>query len=180
MKMRSRNLLVGAAVAAALGAAMAPVVGASPDGKGHPRGLERRGMHQSCIAATAGPRMMQSYDGNGDGALTQAELDAGREQRRAEFDANADGSLSLQEYEALWLAARRECMVDAFQALDADGDGVITVVEFARPSQNMVAWLDRNGDQMLTREEMRRRHKADGKHKRRRHDDDEDDDDRND
>jgi hypothetical protein len=173
MKTTSRNLLIGAAVAAALGAAMAPVVGASPDGKGHPRGLDSHRMHQSCIAA--GPRMLEGYDNNGDGALTQAELDAGREQRRATFDANADGNLSLQEYEALWLAARRECMVDAFQALDADGDGVITVVEFARPSENMVAWLDRNGDAMLTREEMRRRHKGEGKHKRRRHDDDDDD-----
>lgn len=179
MKMTSRNILIGTAVAAALGAAMVPGAGASPDGKRHSRGLDQHAMRQSCMAA--GPRLLEGYDSNGDGALTQAELDTGREHRRAQFDANVDGTLSLQEYQALWLAARRECMVDAFQALDADGDGLVTAVEFARPSQDMVAWLDRNGDAMLTREEMRRRHKGEGRHKRRHHDDDGDrDDEKND
>ena len=53
-----------------------------------------------------------------------------RSSRLAAFDQNNDGRLTLEEYQAMWLDAMRERMVDRFQAHDDDGDAVVTVEEF--------------------------------------------------
>ena len=60
----------------------------------------------------AGERLFEAFDANQDGTLTQAEVDQARQAKLAEFDADGDGSLSLEEYQALWLDAMRERMVD--------------------------------------------------------------------
>ncbi len=101
-------------------------------------------------------RMFVSFDGNGDGALTQAEIDEARAASLARFDTDGDGSLSLGEYEALWLDAAREHMVDRFQDLDSDGDAVVTKAEFSDPYSGMVKFMDRNGDGTLSRDDMGR------------------------
>jgi Ca2+-binding EF-hand superfamily protein len=105
-----------------------------------------------------GMKLMESFDTNQDGKLTQAEIDAARADRLAKFDANKDGNLSLEEYQDLWLDAMREHMVDRFQQLDADGDAVVTVDEFGKPFANMVERRDRNGDGELSAADLRRRH----------------------
>jgi hypothetical protein len=104
-----------------------------------------------------GMNMMESFDTNQDGKLTQAEIDAARADRLAKFDGDKDGKLTLEEYQALWLDAMRERMVDRFQQLDADGDAVVTVDEFGRPFAVIVMRRDRNGDGELTAEDLRRR-----------------------
>lgn len=161
MKTNTRKTLIGGAVAAALGIVLVPAVSMADAGEhcGRHRGHEHYGSGH-------GGRLLERYDTNGDGVLTQAEIDTAREARRARFDANADGALSLDEYQAMWLDQRRERMVDGFQALDADGNGVITVEEFERPARNVVARLDRNGDDKLTRDDMRKRHEYGEKHRR--------------
>jgi Ca2+-binding EF-hand superfamily protein len=144
----SRNvmLVIGAV---ALGATA--LAGASlADGK---RGYHRGGHH-------GGPgrheRMIEQFDANQDGAITQVEIDQVRRDRLAAFDQNNDGSLTLEEYQALWLDAMRERMVDRFQDLDDDGDAIVTVEEFVEPFGSMVGRLDRNGDGALSRDDMRR------------------------
>ena len=107
-----------------------------------------------------GPGVFERLDADGDGRVTQAEIDEGRQGRLAEFDRDGDGSLSLEEFEGLWMAVMRERMVDRFQALDADGDGSVTSEEFIRPFSHMVSRLDRNGDGELTADELQRRHKG--------------------
>ncbi len=102
-------------------------------------------------------RFFEQFDANQDGRLTQAEIDQVRQSRLAEFDQNGDGSLSLEEYQALWLDAMRERMVDRFQLYSDDGDALITVEEFAEPYDRMVSRFDRNGDGEVTADEMRRR-----------------------
>lgn len=49
--------------------------------------------------------------------------------RASEFDKDKDGKLSIAEFEVLHSALIREKMVDRFQHIDADGDGMITEKE---------------------------------------------------
>jgi len=93
--------------------------------------------------------MMVTFDTDGDGNVTQVEIDAVRQGQITEFDSNGDGSLDLTEYQALWLDAMRERMVDRFQAHDDDGDGSVTVEEFNENFSDMVERMDRNGDGVL-------------------------------
>jgi Ca2+-binding EF-hand superfamily protein len=116
-------------------------------------------------------RMIEQFDVNQDGTITQVEIDQVRRDRLAAYDQNDDGSLTLKEYQALWLDAMRERMVDRFQDLDDDGDAIVTVEEFVEPFGSMVGRLDRNGDGALSRNDMRR-----GPHHRAPDDEDDEDD----
>lgn len=100
---------------------------------------------------------LETFDGNADGSLQQAEVDQFRTDRLAKFDSDGDGKLTLEEYQALWLDAMRERMVDAFQRLDDDGDAVVTREEFVEPFAQLVQRLDQNADGTVTQDEMRAR-----------------------
>lgn len=104
-----------------------------------------------------GERLFDSFDSNGDGKLTQVEVDQVRRDRFTQFDTDADGKLTLQEYQALWLDAMRRDMVDQFQRIDDDGDAMVTAEEFAAPFGKVVRHMDRNNDGELTRDELRQR-----------------------
>ena len=104
-----------------------------------------------------GAAMIENFDTDGDGQLTQAEIDAVRADRFAEFDTDGNGELTLQEYEALWLDAMRERMVDRFQNLDNDGDAIVTSEEFVDPFAAMVSRMDRNEDGVISADDMGRR-----------------------
>jgi hypothetical protein len=117
----------------------------------HDDGKRRHGKHGR--HGGPGMNMMESFDTNKDGKLTQAEIDAARRDRLAKFDTK-----SLEEYQDLWLDAMRERMVDRFQRLDADGDAVVTVDEFGQPFEKMVQRRDRDGDGELSEADLRRRY----------------------
>lgn len=126
-------------------------------GGGHDRGQGFPGMGHGGAGGAGGAmnQVMERYDTDGDGALTVEEITAARSAQLGEFDADGDGSLSLEEYQALWLDAMHERMVDRFQQHDADGDGAVTQEEFARDFSRMVERRDRNGDGMLNADDMR-------------------------
>ena len=126
--------------------------------------------HGSGHYGARGMALFERFDANADGRLTQAEIDEVRQSRLAEFDQDGDGSLTLEEYQALWLDAMRERMVDRFQAHDDDGDGLVTAEEFGEPFNRMVRRFDRDGDGELTLEEMRWRGGRDGDRRPRRGD----------
>ena len=110
------------------------------------RAPHRRGGHSVLM-------LIERFDSDGDGSVSQVEIDGVRAARLAEFDTDGDGQLSIAEYEALWLDAMRERMVDKFQAHDNDGDGQVTVEEFTERMSRLVEMRDRNGDGVLNRDD---------------------------
>ncbi|MEM7223058.1 MAG: hypothetical protein AAF495_08785 [Pseudomonadota bacterium] len=146
MRTRTKFLTAAAATLAIGGVAIAGA-GVAYSGKGGHHGGRHMGM------------MLEFYDADGDGKLTQVELDNGRSEQLVTFDTDGDQQLTLEEYEALWLDAMRSRMVDRFQHLDEDGDGVVTLVEYTEPMSDLVARKDRNGDGALSREDKKRYHK---------------------
>ncbi len=113
--------------------------------------------------------LIEVYDQDGDDKITQAEIDKVRADRLAEFDGDGNGKLSLQEYEALWLDAMRERMIDRFQSHDDDGDGQVTVGEFSKQTSRLVIRRDRNADGAISLEDTR--HADRGPHRMRDRDD---------
>ena len=145
--MRKTTKYLLATGALALGAAAFAGATLAGGGSGRHHGWDHDG----------GMGFFERFDANQDGRLTQAEIDEVRRSQLTEFDQDSDGSLTLEEYQALWLDAMRERMVDRFQAHDDDGDGMVTVEEFGEPFDRMVIRLDANDDGALTLDEMRRR-----------------------
>ena len=151
---RTLALSAGIAVAGMLATGLTAYAGSGKHGDRHGGHGPRGGVH-----------MMDQFDANEDGKLTQAEIDQARQERLAKFDSDKDGKLNLQEFEALWLDFTRERMVRSFQRLDRDGDAIVTQDEYLEPTKNMVVRMDRNDDGEISRDDMKRRHHGD-------HDDD--------
>jgi Ca2+-binding EF-hand superfamily protein len=142
------KLKIWLAAGASVATAAAIVAGAAHADRG------RHGM--SNVSA-----LMERYDANRDGALSQEEIDTNRTQWHGEFDKDKSGDLALAEFEALWLKARREMMVREFQEFDRDGDGKLTLDEYKAPLNAMVSRLDRNGDGLINRDDRLRRGRDD-------------------
>ena len=147
--MRTRTKVMLAVGAVALGTTT--MVGASQAGGGWGRG------HHGGGWGGGGDHLFEQFDSNQDGLITQTEVDQVLEGRVADFDQNNDGSLNLEEYQALWLDAMRERMVDRFQDLDDDGDAIVTTEEFVEPYSRAVQRMDHNEDGAITRDDMRGR-----------------------
>ena len=120
MKITKRFKLVFAASALVLGSA----AGIAAAGGAHGGGHGKRGM------------MMQKFDTNGDGQLSDAEKSAAKaafEARRAErkaamlakFDANRNGTIDPAEKQA----AHDQRVAERFARMDANRDGAITLDE---------------------------------------------------
>lgn len=126
----------------------------------HHGGQGMRGHHGNGHAGRGGRirimEMIETYDADGDGSVSQVEIDDWRADRLREFDTDGDGQLSLDEYQALWLDAMRERMVDRFQSHDDDGDGQVTIEEFGERSAHLVMMRDRNEDGVLNLDDMPR------------------------
>jgi Ca2+-binding EF-hand superfamily protein len=108
--------------------------------------------------------LAERYDGNKDGKVSQEEIDQNRATWFGDFDGDKNAVLSLDEFEKLWLKARRESMVREFQRFDRDGNGQVTLDEYKRPMAGIVAEMDRSGDGALGPDDhrMMRRHDRGG------------------
>jgi EF hand len=97
--------------------------------------------------------IFMQVDANGDGSVTQDEIDSFRATKISEADVSGDGGLSIEEFDTLYREFTRERMVDAFQQLDADGDGAIVEEEMDRRFGGIVERMDRNDDGALSLQE---------------------------
>lgn len=104
-----------------------------------------------------GHEMLANVDTDGDGALTQEEINAAVNGRFSEFDADRNGSLSLQEFQALWAEITKPVTVRAFQFLDPDGDAAIAKSELDDRFGALVSRFDHNKDGKLSRDDHPRR-----------------------
>ncbi|WP_158448492.1 hypothetical protein [Jannaschia rubra] len=121
--------------------------------RGH-RGGRQAGRHGGSGMFAA---VFADIDADGNGSVTQAEIDAYRAMKVGEADASGDGALSIEEFDTLYREFTRSRMVDAFQNLDADGDGVITDGEMDARFGDIVKRVDRDDDGALTPRDRGRR-----------------------
>jgi len=128
--------------------ALAPVAATAGDGPGRPD----RGEHWAAL------------DADGDGAISQAEAQAGAPRMAEHFgkiDADGDGRVTREEMHNMRSASREERQARAeerYRSADANGDGSIDLAEaqngMPRAAEHF-AQLDADGNGLLTREEMR-------------------------
>jgi Ca2+-binding EF-hand superfamily protein len=97
-----------------------------------------------------------TFDADENGSVTLEEARSVQAERLARFDTDGNGELSLEAFAALHAEITRSRTVDAFQRLDADGDGAVTETEMQAPVQRL-ARLDRDGDSDIDRDDRTRR-----------------------
>ena len=144
--------LPGAGAEAAERTVPAEFRGARDDHRGRHGGRGERGALLGAFGPAGGEALFAAADADGDGSLTQVEVDAYLASRVE----GADGALGLEEFAPLYFEQVRPRMVDAFQALDADGSGEVTAEELDDRFGGAVARLDRDGDDVLTLQDGRR------------------------
>ena len=145
MRTKTKTLTALAVAAALGGTALAGTSYAGHRDGGHGMGF----LDEGPLAVSA-MEMFDAADADGDGRLTQAEIDKLRNDLHAAHDADGDGNLDLEEFEGLWHETTRPLTVRAFQMLDTDGDAIVTRAEYDRPLAGIVEQLDRDRDGSLS------------------------------
>ena len=131
-----------------------------------------------------GARMMgmmfdfAAMDGDGDGKVTQAEMQAHRQAELTGMDADGDGLISQPEL-AAFMAERMQKMADQIatdriEMQDSDGNGKLSAAEMQMPPMagRMFERLDTDGDGALSQAEIDAMHKkmaGRGEHGKRKH-----------
>jgi uncharacterized membrane protein len=110
----------------------------------------------AAFAAGGKERMsFEDLDQNGDGQLTQSELEARGAERFASVDTNNDGKLSEDELTAQGRSKAQERAQRMIERLDSDGDGALSQAELdERPNRGRIfARIDANDDGTISKEE---------------------------
>ncbi|MDA7949556.1 MAG: hypothetical protein MPJ78_19035 [Hyphomicrobiaceae bacterium] len=94
-------------------------------------------------------------DKDGNGRVLLDEALAGNAERFRSRDTNRDGYLSVTEYNAT-VAGTPTTASLKFADLDSDADGKLTLGESAIIVNSLFARFDKNGDNVLTAEEIRK------------------------
>lgn len=99
-------------------------------------------------------RFCNDADLSRDGRVTRAEFDT---ITAKEFGAAAGGAgtLNFAQFAVDQLVRYRDMNAKMFKRLDKDGDGKLTLAEFAAPPEKLFTRLDRNRDGVITADEMK-------------------------
>jgi len=130
-----------------------------------PRGGNNRGYGDSGGRGAGGSRGRGSFcaeaDLNRDGKVTRAELDTALHQQ---FQAATKGGafMSLDELYATELARYRELDARIFQHMNTSYTGKLTLQEYAASEAKFFARLDKNGDGVITEDELSSRKRSGG------------------
>jgi len=111
-------------------------------GRGH--GGHRGGEHRV-------ERLFERFDVDEDGVITQAEIEEVRAQNFTSADGDGNDEISLEEFKVAFLERSNDRMVRAFQFLDRDGDGTVTLEEIDTVANRMFNRLDRDGNGTVER-----------------------------
>lgn len=96
-----------------------------------------------------GPKVeFETLDADGDGRVTEAEIQSFRQGQVTALDANDDGFLSAEEIAAHRSRGQGERAARMVERLDADGDGLLSAAELAVRGDRMGLFgrIDANGD----------------------------------
>ena len=96
---------------------------------------------------------VKHMDANNDGAISfdEFKMPEGRDAPEMRMDVNGDGEITRDEVSQIATQLTEEAL-DRFDALDADGDGVVTKGERRRAAFNR---MDGDGDGQITKAEFR-------------------------
>jgi EF hand len=94
--------------------------------------------------------LIEQYDVNKDGKVSQEEIDSNRTRWHADFDTDKSGDLNFAEFEQLWLKSHHEQIAREFRQLDRDGDGRLTLQEYKHPTPAAMTATDRDSDGIST------------------------------
>ena len=109
-----------------------------------------------------GPRVtFEELDANGDGSVTEAEMQAHRAAQFTAADTDGDGSLSRAELEAQMKSGKEDRMTrrldKMMERVDADGNGVLSQDELANVGSERkgkgFSRMDKDGDGAISKAE---------------------------
>ena len=100
-------------------------------------------------------------DLNKDGKVTRAEFDVAVGKRFA-LAANGATAMNADQFASDLERRFRDSNARTFKRLDKDGDGKLTLAEFAASALKLFARLDKNSDGVISADEMRPRFRASG------------------
>ena len=135
----------------------APPPGDSDHGGWRGHGRHGGGFHHGGFAGRGGfgrAAFCNDADLSRDGKVTRAEFDAIMNKH---FQSASGGQpyMTLSQFTADMAVHYREMNGRMFKRLDKDGDGTLSLAEFAAPEMKLFARLDRNNDGVITADEMK-------------------------
>jgi len=99
--------------------------------------------------------MFKAMDQDGNGEVTQAEVDAFKQARFAEVDADGDGRITLEEATAHEQAKAAERAQERLARMDENKDGAITADEMKFPGGSLIEKADADGSGGVTMDEIK-------------------------
>lgn len=124
------------------------------------------------MGPAGGPRMsFAELDADGDGKITQEEMQGHRAARFARADTDGDGNLSRAELEAQAQAQASEHVTRMIERLDSNKDGQLSLDEMPEPrgdGERFFGRMDADGDRAISEQEfaqMQERMKARHEHR---------------